>query len=180
MIRSLLIAATICAASVASAQVVYQPVQYEYHTQTGRTFYYGGDNPRLIQWAANPGCLGRARLGFGFIPVPRPSYIFTSAPFLPVDRPSLVISDCDPLGITGLSVADARNQANARVPLYFRKAAPPKPAASAAETPVAPPRESEQPQGTIEIRPGTTHLSQSLQDRMAQPGSIVILPSAEP
>jgi hypothetical protein len=176
MIRTLLVAATLCAASIASAQVVYQPVQYEYHTQTGRTFYYGGDNPGLIQWASKSDCLGRARPGFGFIPVPRPSYTFISAPYPAADRPPLVISDCDPLGITGLSVADARNQANARVPLYYRKAAPPEPAAPA-HKPATAPQQPEEDHGTIEITPSATRLSQSLQDRMAQPGSIIIIPN---
>ncbi len=191
MFRWAFMAGVVAVASLASAQTFYQPVQYQYRTTTGHTFYYGGNNPQLLQWASNPCCYRPALRAFGFIPVPRSTHPFTAIPYLPVDQPPRVISDCDPLGVTGLTIADARNQAYARVPLYFRKGGPaeqlPTPAEQmpAEPAPATAPQNPRPPQGTIDIRPmGATTtrpaarpLNKALLDQMAQPGSIIILPS---
>ena len=120
------------ASSAASAQVIYEPVQYEYHVGSDYKFYYGGDNPLVFEHARRVACLREAgawvregRYGVGHL---HPGLI--GAP------PYRVFSDCAPLqnaAAYGFTPADARNEAYARVPQYFTKAAVLAGAAPAAE-----------------------------------------------
>jgi hypothetical protein len=111
--------------SVASAQVIYAPVQYQYKIQYPGghelTFYYGGNNPLVFENAEQLGCLNQWRTGtregeFGV------GYLHRGLTGHP---PYLVFSDCAPLqnaAVYGMTPADARNEAYARAPRYFTKA----------------------------------------------------------
>jgi hypothetical protein len=111
--------------SVASAQVIYAPIQSQYKiSYPGRpdvTFYYGGSNPLVFeradqiasqnQWTrgTREGEYGVGLLHRGLIGRP----------------PYLVFSDAAPLqnaAVYGMTPADARNEAYARAPRYFTKA----------------------------------------------------------
>lgn len=102
------------AATAASAQVFYEPVRYQYSAY-GRTFYYGGNDPRL----------------FGFVAedVARTSYTSVVNPLHVMDRqrvysdriPFVNLADNTYTSYGSYSAADARNEAYANVPRYFRK-----------------------------------------------------------
>ncbi|MCC6423225.1 MAG: hypothetical protein IT447_07065 [Phycisphaerales bacterium] len=104
MFRHLFLAGLLMAASAASAQIIYQPVQYQYDA-----FYYGGDDPAMFAKAHRDSCA---------------QYISTL--HRPVDNvPLRVYSDCLPwanAAIYGMTPNDAYNQAYGSVPRYFRKA----------------------------------------------------------
>ena len=123
--------------SAASAQVIYAPVQYQYKIQYPGghelTFYYGGNNPLVFERADQIACQNQwntgtreGEYGVGLLHrglIGRPPY--------------LVFSDCAPLqnaAVYGMTPADARNEAYARAPRYFTKAA-----LLAAATPVVEP-----------------------------------------
>src|SRR3954469_7624186 len=111
--------------SVASAQVIYAPVQYQYKIQYPggheTTFYYGGSNPLVFERAEQIGAqyqytagTREGQYGVGLLHrglIGRP--------------PFLVFSDAAPLqnaAVYGMTPADARNEAYARAPRYFTKA----------------------------------------------------------
>ena len=111
--------------SAASAQVIYEPVQYQYRARAADghelTFYYGGNNPRVFDYADRLACLGQGRTGVreGQYGVGYLHHGLIGSP------PYRVFSDCAPYvnaAVYGFSPADARNEAYARVPRYFTKA----------------------------------------------------------
>lgn len=97
---ALLLAAS---ASRASAQIIYEPVQFQYGGANG--FYYGGHDPAVIAAAALP--IGGS--------MPRLNH-----------TPLRIYTDLMPPGenarIYGFTIADARNEANANAARYFRQA----------------------------------------------------------
>ena len=106
--------------SSASAQIFYQPVQYQYFSG-GRAYYYGGSDP-YVHWSANQ--LSRepwyGRSG---------GYAFHSATIdvhqEVTTEPVRVFTDMIPgqnARFFGYTVDDAHNAANANAALYFRKA----------------------------------------------------------
>ena len=114
------------AAPAAFAQVIYEPVQYQYPVGYGNQhYYYGGSNPVVHENArVSPQC---QPLQFGYATnlhrfdggnsfgQPSPLYY----------RP-LVFTDCIGGGLTnaanfGWLPVDARNEAVANAPTYFRK-----------------------------------------------------------
>ena len=107
--RLLAIVASLGLCSAASAQVVYEPVQSQY--RSGITFYYGGQNPRVFEHAREiEACRTDHRADY----LPR-----VTAPA------QLVFSDCLPrlnAYAYGYTSTDARNEAFARVPRFFRMA----------------------------------------------------------
>jgi hypothetical protein len=130
MLRCLAVAALSAVAvsvsnSAALGQVIYEPVQYQFDRgYAGEKYYYGGTNPLAHQWAqVAPGCraYGYAGQKHNFdggnsFNQPQPFY----------DR-SPVFTDCVHSGLqdarrTGYTEADARNEAYANAPTYFRKA----------------------------------------------------------
>ena len=114
-------------AAAASAQVIYEPVRYQYETPCGESYYYGGVDPRVHAVAGYEARYTDARCGFhGYATnlhnfdggnsfgQPSPLYnrpaVFTDAiPFRDASR-------------FGYTQADARNEAYANAPTYFRKA----------------------------------------------------------
>ena len=104
-------------ASTATAQVIYEPVRYQYQAPNGGgVFFYGGRDPFVFQQATalsvDPG-FGRVR-GLAF---------YSSTRTVRSSR-TPVFSDAIPgidLSGFGLTPASAANFANASVPTYFRK-----------------------------------------------------------
>ena len=103
-------------ASSASAQVFYEPVQYQYGD--AMKYYYGGNNPHMFAYAERVAC----RNGY-------PSSMLNSYTSLyytvgQIGERKLVLSDCMPYrnaAVFGYDANDARNEAYANVPRYFRK-----------------------------------------------------------
>jgi hypothetical protein len=138
--------------SSATAQVIYSPVRYQYSTDHGATFYYGGDCPALLALAQHPDCLPLRLRTFGYIPLPRPQRDFISKH--PFDTTPVVYADCRLDAADALTVSDASNEAYARVPLYFRKADLVPPTAVKAITPPPPAQTpAPSPHARIEIHP---------------------------
>lgn len=110
--RTIIFAAMILAAGATglSAQVIYQPVQYQF-SDGHACFYYGGQNPSVIVRGYNNLRLGQDQ-----------SHIGGGGNFYPL--PSAVYSDQMPMwnaALYGYTPEDAHNDANAAVPTYFRK-----------------------------------------------------------
>lgn len=110
------LALLVCVASSASAQIIYEPVQYQYEAG-GTTYYYGGSDPRIHALAQRPfsssGTWGRVN-GFAFASSTRsvsnePVRVFT-------DTTGSI--NAHQLGATP---NDARNEAYANQPRYFVK-----------------------------------------------------------
>jgi hypothetical protein len=79
-----------------SGQIIYEPVRYQYGEYS--KFYYGGSDPAIID--------------FGY------------AQTYPGNYPSPIYSDArryENVAIYGYTTSDARNEAYANVPQYFRK-----------------------------------------------------------
>lgn len=106
-------------ASAASAQVIYEPVKYEYSLGDGEVLYYGGTDSRVVE---------RARRMYKLYNQPR-SYDSNGRERATIRKgltgqAPVVYSDIAPymnVSLYGFSAADARNEAYANVPTYFRK-----------------------------------------------------------
>ncbi|HEX4796309.1 MAG TPA: hypothetical protein VH370_21150 [Humisphaera sp.] len=101
--------------SMASAAIIYEPVQYQYGTGQW-TYYYGGTHPQPVNRA-----MQRA-YAFRYVnPNFQPNNFIVHTDFTPA-----VFSDDAP-GINmityGYTPTDAMNEANASVPRYFQKSA---------------------------------------------------------
>jgi hypothetical protein len=109
----------LCAAS-SFAQVIYEPVQYQYKSG-GRSYYYGGADARVHMTAAWPMAFGAdwgRSNGLAF----HSANVHTHRE-VASERPR-VYTDALPLRnayIHGFTANDARNEAMANVPLYWRK-----------------------------------------------------------
>jgi hypothetical protein len=137
-------------AAFSSAQVIYEPVQYQYRTPNGETFYYAGDNPRVFEYARQRlECFG----GIQAYPtwLPGAGYLRRG---LIGDPAQFTFSDCAPYRnavVFGYTSVDVRNEAYARVPQFFRMSdlnAAAVPAADGIGMVVP-----AQARGTIDIRP---------------------------
>jgi hypothetical protein len=103
-----------------SAQIIYAPVKYQHGEQN--KFYYGGSDPRVLAYADGPsggaGRWGRVH-GFDFVSGNVDTHREVSY------EPERVYTDAVPFQnarIYGFTANDARNEAYANVPTYFRKA----------------------------------------------------------
>ncbi len=162
--------------SSASAQVVYEPVQYQYQSG-GQSYYYGGSDPRM-HWAANAesglSSWGRSN-GYAFHSARLDTHREVSA------EPVRVFADQMPTQnarFFGYSVDDARNQAYANSYTYFRKADLLKTAQRQADGTWSVPAQPPAP-GTIEIRPYKPAAAiRPLMDekKAAEPKPILIIP----
>jgi hypothetical protein len=115
-----LFAVIVLAARASQAQIIYEPVQYQYGDQD--KFFYGGTDPRVFQRAAAPADSGAV---WGRVN----GYDFASGDVWVhrevSDQPVRVFSDALPMRdatVYGFTATDAANIANAAVPRYFRKA----------------------------------------------------------
>jgi len=170
MVRpSLMCGLILVLAPFASAAIIYEPVQYQYRDPVAEAppFYYGGTRVNVF----DAGALQQQRYNMGPTIRGRSSnttYITTS--YASEGRfafaqnrtgiagisPVVTYTDLLPAGVNaypyGFSASDARNEAYANVPLYFRKADL---LASGYQTPdggVIVPAAAPLP-GTIEIKP---------------------------
>jgi hypothetical protein len=138
-------------ASPAWAQVIYEPVQYQYFSG-GRAYYYGGSDPRVHSWASwlsHESGYGRTN-----------GYAFHSGD---IDRhrevgtePVRIFSDMLPTlngRFFGYTIDNARNAAYNNAPTYFRKADLPRLARVAEDGTWVVPSTAAPAAGTIEIRP---------------------------
>jgi hypothetical protein len=173
--------------SVASAAIVYAPVQYQYRdpSMNAPAFYYGGSDPLVFDYAANR----QQRFNVG----PGNSYITTSYAregrfaYNVLNDKMLnafpqTYSDLLPAGINGyvrgFSVADARNEAYANVPLYFRKRDLLASAYRAPDGNLIVPSAAPLP-GTIEIKPAAHHgapTTRPATEPTTTPSPILIIP----
>lgn len=117
---ALLCVTCVFVASTASAQVFYEPVQYQYG-KGPNVYYYGGDDPRVHYYAMTPqggaGRWGRTE-GWAFASGNVLTHRAVST------EPTRTFTDAIPyMNATfyGYTAADARNEAYSRVPTYFRK-----------------------------------------------------------
>ena len=102
--------------SSASAQVFYEPVRYQYGESL--KYYYGGNDPAMFGYAERVAC----RNGY-------PSSMLNSYTSLhntlgQIGEKKVVLTDCMPMrnaAVFGYDANDARNEAYANVPRYFRK-----------------------------------------------------------
>ena len=104
------------AASSASAQVFYEPVRYQYGESM--KFYYGGSHPHQFDYAERVACRN------GYPSSTLNSYTSLHHTIGQIGENKLVLTDCMPLrnaAVFGYNANDARNEAYANVPRYFRK-----------------------------------------------------------
>jgi hypothetical protein len=104
-------------AARAGAQIIFLPVQYQYGEQN--KFYYGGSDPAVFDFAQQPGSVSWGQInGFAF-------YGGSISHFREVSsQPLRTYSDQIPgqnAALYGYTASDARNDAEANVPRYFRK-----------------------------------------------------------
>ena len=105
----------------AFAQVMYEPIRYQYETPCGEIYYYGGVDGRVHSIAGSEWCRGysygtNAHNFDGGNTFNQPSPMYQRAP---------VFTDCVPFRDAtrfGYTPSDARNEAYANSPTYFRKA----------------------------------------------------------
>ena len=100
--------------SSVSAQVFYEPVQYQFGSGAG-TFYYGGHDPRVIEDAKATIRSHEYSSVVNSRHVVERSHVYTDS-FRFFD-----VADNSRTGYDSLNANDARNEANANVPRYFRK-----------------------------------------------------------
>lgn len=106
--------------SSASAQVIYEPIRDQFETPRGARYYYGGVDPRVHAIAGSDLCRGYS-YGMNLHNFDGGNTFNQPSPMS--DRP-LVFSDCVPFRDAsrfGYTPADARNEAYANAPTYFRK-----------------------------------------------------------
>ena len=99
---SLLLSVAVC--SLAHAQVIYQPVQFQYGSGND-TYYYGGSDPAVFAKAERTAAARQIRN----VPDSKPQVYSDALPHQPNAT------------VYGVTAADARNQAYASVPNYYRK-----------------------------------------------------------
>jgi hypothetical protein len=117
MIRvALALAVFACFVSTASAQIIFEPVQYQYDSN-GTMYYYGGSDPYVHAMAhelySPGGTFGRVN-GFAFV----------SATRQVSNEPIRAYTDAMPRingHLLGFTPDDARNEAYANAPRYFVK-----------------------------------------------------------
>ena len=103
----------VCTVS-ASAQVFYEPVQYQFGSGNG-IFYYGGHDPRVIDDAKT---LIRSR---EYSSVVRSRHVTDQCHVYSDSFHAYEVAEGTYTGYSTLTVNDARNEANQNVPRYFRK-----------------------------------------------------------
>jgi hypothetical protein len=122
-----LFAVDVSAAPAAFGQVIYEPITNQYNTGYGdQHYYYGGSNPAVHQNARSYGVCRPVNFGYatnlhrfdGGNSFGQPSPLYY--------RPA-VYTDCIGGGLSnaanyGWQAVDARNEAYANAPTYFRKA----------------------------------------------------------
>src|SRR5437762_11987819 len=119
MFKIAFIVAAFCLASSACAQIIFEPVQYQYGQQ--QSYYYGGSDPRVFASAeaTHDGASRWGRVnGWAFASGGIDTHREVAT------EPTRVFADAIPFRnatFFGYSANDARNEAYANAPTYFRK-----------------------------------------------------------
>jgi hypothetical protein len=98
----------------ARAQVIYEPVRYQYGTGNA-TFYYGGHDPRMFDHAVSDIDRTRYSSAVTQVPVVQRARIYSDV------VPYQDVAEYSYTTYSTFTAADARNEAYANVPRYFRK-----------------------------------------------------------
>jgi hypothetical protein len=116
MYRAAAVLLLLVVAKCATAQVVYEPVQYQY--RNGITYYYGGNNP-IVHHRAD---LAKCRDGWP-IGIDGEHAMSHRSLLGQATEPQYVYTDCfrGNAAVYGLTPTDAHNEAMAHVPLYYTK-----------------------------------------------------------
>ena len=174
---SRVVAACVCAllfgaGSSAFAQIIYEPVQYQY-SSGGSTYYYGGSNPQVHADAnhlSHETSYGRSN-GYAF----HSGNIDTHREV--VTEPTRIYTDMIPFQnarFFGYTAGDARNAAYARAAVYFRKADALRSAQPQADgTWLVPSQPTTSGHGTIIIRPWKPVIAPT---PITEPTPILIIP----
>ena len=102
-------------ASSASAQVFYEPVRYQYGE--AMRYYYGGNDPGQFAYAERVACRN------GYPNATLNTYTSLYSTLGQIGENKVVLTDCMPFrnaAVFGYTANDARNEAYANVPRYFR------------------------------------------------------------
>ena len=105
---------TSTAVSSASAQIIYEPVRYQYGGQT--PFYYGGNDPDMFRFAHREYAESRNGFATAHGNVMTHREVSSLAPHVYVDHMPRANA-----AIYGYTADDARNDAYNNAPRYFRK-----------------------------------------------------------
>jgi hypothetical protein len=100
--------------SAASAQVIYEPVRYQYNV-AGATVYYGGHDHRVLDM------IERDVIRTSYSSVATSEHVVKRARVYSDAVPMVNLADKSYTGYSSMTAADARNEANANAPRYFRK-----------------------------------------------------------
>jgi hypothetical protein len=116
MYRAAAVTLLLVIASSATAQVIYEPVQYQYTNEV--TYYYGGNNPLMHQHIEMVKC----RDGYPSSITGNHYNSLRHTLAQATDR-TYVFSDCfyGNAAVYGYTTVDAYNEAMANVPLYYTK-----------------------------------------------------------
>lgn len=117
MYRAAAVMLLLVVASSARAQVIYQPVQYQY--SNGVTYYYGGNDPSMHHYIEHVKC----RNGYPSA-ITGHHYNSLRNTVGQIGEKTFVFSDCLPFrnaAVYGYTAVDAHNEAMANMPLYFTK-----------------------------------------------------------
>jgi hypothetical protein len=163
----------LCAAAPAGAQIIYEPVRYQYGDTP--TFYYGGSDPAVFEYAERLGCLYHHHErggGVGDLPT---AYVQAGR----VGGPrQYVFSDCAPymnLWLHGFTAADARNEAYWNVPRHFRKADLKRAAVPVGRRAWVVPAQA-RPVRERELRPRRIEIDGEVDGPAIKPRAIIIIP----
>lgn len=163
----------------ARAQVIYEPVRYQYHAY-GKAYYYGGNDPAMFRFAARRAYFERF-VRYGRHPFSNYSgfggnHVLNGDPGVYMDF--LPWTDA---GNYGFTAADARNDAMSRVPLYFRKSDLLDDATvdrdGAVIVPATPPQLAYPSRARVEIR---RYVRPTTRPSSTQGGRIIIIPKKAP
>lgn len=176
--------------SLAPAAIIYAPVQYQYRdpAMSAPAFYYGGSNPVVFDQAAlqqqrynmGPTIRGTSTnttyIGTSYATEGRFAYALNRTGIANIS-PAVTYTDLLPAGVNaypyGYSPTDARNDAYANAPLYFRKGDL---LASGYRTPdgsIVVPAEAPLP-GTVEVRPAHAPTTQPATEPAASQPILII------
>lgn len=178
MYRAAAVMLLLIVASSARAQVIYQPVQYQY--SNGVTYYYGGNNPSMHHYIEHVKC----RNGY---PSAITGHHYNSLRHTvgQIGENTFVFSDCLPYrnaAVYGYTAADAHNEAMANMPLYFTKrdllmsaVASPDGTLIVPASPMSHPAMRHLPMRHLPMRAGA-----ATQPSEVKPRAVIILPRSSP
>jgi hypothetical protein len=175
MLRAMLfvaVAGSMISAGSAGAQVMYEPVQYQYGGQ--QHYYYGGSDPAMHARAAGPSCGNWGRVnGFAFASGDVMRHREVSYERLRVYCDAYPLANAANYGMTP---DDARNEAYRGTALYFCKGDLLGDGVVKEGTIAVPAQAGTRPRGTIEVRPYRMDRPTTQPAPATGPNPILIIP----